>query len=82
MTQTREKLKREGVHGQQKAIDVHEQVGHEVRDAIRRIGGTMPENIPSAEHIKQVEKRVKSAVPKLELDEQQARGLAGKGSHE
>ncbi|MEZ0261330.1 MAG: DNA damage-inducible protein D [Alphaproteobacteria bacterium] len=77
MTQTREKLEREGIYGQQKAIEVHHQVGTEVRAAIHRIGGTMPENIPPAEHIKQVEKRIKSAQPKLELDEKHAKGLSG-----
>lgn len=78
MTQTREKLQREGIYGQQKAIDVHHQVGKEVRTAIHKIGGTMPEDIPPAEHIKQVEKRIKCATPILELDEKHAKGLAGK----
>jgi len=58
MTQTREKLAREGVHDQQQAIQTHSQVGKEVRQAIQRIGGTLPENIPSAEHIKTVRKRL------------------------
>lgn len=78
MTQTREKLAREGVKGQQKAIATHEQVGREVREAIKRIGGTMPESIPPAEHIKQVEKRLKSAKPKLQLEDKDAAGLVGK----
>jgi DNA-damage-inducible protein D len=45
MTQTRDKLAQEGVRTEQQAIRTHEQVGKEVRDAIRRIGGTLPENI-------------------------------------
>jgi len=77
MTQTREKLAREGVRAEQQTIKTHEQVGMEVRDAIRRIGGTLPENIPRAEHIKQVEKRVKDSKPKLKLDERDASGLLG-----
>ena len=77
MTQTREKLKRENVKGQQRAIQTHEQVGKEVRQAIQRIGGTMPENIPPAEPIKQVEKRLKQSTPKLELDGSDAKGLIG-----
>ncbi len=52
MTQTRDKLARDHIHDQHQAIQAHQQVGKEVRDAIRRIGGTMPENIPPAEHIK------------------------------
>lgn len=48
-----------------------------MRDAVKRIGGTLPEHIPPAEHIKDVEKRLKSATPKLELDEPEAGGLLG-----
>lgn len=77
MTQTRDKLARERVRNQQRAIQTHEAVGKEVRDAIRRIGGTLPENIPPAEHIKSVEKRIKSATPRLALDERDASGLLG-----
>ena len=77
MTQTRDKLAREGVHSEHDAIKTHEEVGKEVRDAIRRIGGTLPENIPPAEHIKQVEKRVKGSKPKLKLDKRDAGGLLG-----
>lgn len=76
MTQTRDKLAR-GVNSQSQTIQTHEQVGKEVRDAIRRIGGTLPENIPPAEHIKEVEKRIKQATPKLTLDEREANGLLG-----
>lgn len=79
MTQTRDKLAREGVSNPSQAIQTHEQVGKEVRDAIKRIGGTLPENIPPAEHIKEVEKRVKSATPKLELPDREAGGLLGQG---
>lgn len=75
MTQTREKLARDGVHGEQRAIQTHNEVGKEVRAAIERIGGTLPENIPPAEHIKQVEQRVQSTSPKLVLDDSDARGL-------
>jgi DNA-damage-inducible protein D len=77
MTQTRDKLARERVGHQAQAIRTHEVVGKEVRDAIKRIGGTLPENIPPAEHIKEVEKRLKSATPKLQLDEREAGGLLG-----
>lgn len=77
MTQTRDKLSREDVHSQAKAIQVHEQVGKEVRQAIDRIGGTPPELIPPAEHIKEVEKRLKNTTPKLELDVREAGGLLG-----
>jgi len=77
MTQTRDKLAREGIKSQGNAIATHEQVGKEVRAAIERIGGTPLERIPPAEHIKQVEKRIKSAKPKLALQEKHASGLLG-----
>ena len=77
MTQTRDKLARENTNNQQQAIRTHEEVGKEVRAAIERIGGTLPEQIPPAEHIKEVEKRIKNSVPKMELDEKDAGGLLG-----
>ena len=77
MTQTRDKLARQRVHDQEQAIQTHKQIGQEVREAIKRIGGTLPENLPPAEHIKQVERRVKQVPPKLALDGQDAKGLIG-----
>jgi hypothetical protein len=77
MTQTREKLAKEGIRGQKRAIDTHRQVGKEVRQAIRRIGGTMPESLPPAEDIKQVQKRLKESTPPLQLDGPDAKGLTG-----
>lgn len=68
MTQTREKLKKEGVNNPRDAMETHETVGKEVRAAIAKIGGTPPENIPPAEHIKKVEKRLKSAKSRLVID--------------
>jgi DNA-damage-inducible protein D len=78
MTQTRDKLARERVSNQQQAILTHDQVGREVREAIKRIGGIVPENMPPAEHISKVEKRIKSTPPMMELEEKDAKGLAGK----
>ena len=80
MTQTRDKLARENTNNQQQAIRTHEQVGKEVRAAIERIGGTLPEQIPPAEHIKEVEKRIKNAVPKMELGKKDAGGLLGENN--
>lgn len=77
MTQTRDKLAKDGIHTQAQAVRAHETVGKEVRGAIRRIGGTLPEDIPAAEHIKTVEKRLKSATPRLDLDDRDATGLLG-----
>ncbi len=82
MTQARDKLARENVRTQQRAIDTHHAVGKEVRDAIARIGGTLPEHIPPAEPIKAVEKRLKSATPKLALDQRDAKVLLGGNDHD
>lgn len=68
MVQTREKLKREHIKNQRDAIETHEAVGKEVRKAIEKIGGTFPENIPPAEPIKNVKKRIKASRPRLILD--------------
>ncbi len=51
-TQTEAKLRREGVYGQGKASQTHFDVGKKVRQTIKEIGGTMPEKLPTPEHIK------------------------------
>ncbi|MEI6243327.1 MAG: DNA damage-inducible protein D, partial [Chlamydiota bacterium] len=75
MTQTREKLKRENIKNQNTAIQTHEDVGKEVRKAIEKIGGILPENLPPEEPINNVKKRLKSSRPTLLLDEKEAGGL-------
>jgi DNA-damage-inducible protein D len=77
MTQTRDKLAQAQVKDQLQAIRTHETVGKEVREAIKRIGGVMPENIPPAEHISKVEKRIKDTPPLMELEEKDEKGLIG-----
>ena len=77
MTQARDKLEREGIRSESRAIETHKQVGQEVRAAIQRIGGTLPEQLAPAEHIEKVKKRIKGATPKLELEEKEAKGLIG-----
>lgn len=74
MTQTKEKLKKKKIVSQRDAIDTHEEVGKEVRAAISRIDGTLPENIPPAEPIKTVEKRIKTVKPRLLLDPKDSLG--------
>lgn len=46
ITQTRDKLLREEIIGQSRAIETHRGVGQTVRNAIEEIGGLMPENLP------------------------------------
>ena len=56
-TQTEEKLKREKIKGKAKANKAHYEVGKKVRDTIKEIGGTMPENLPVEESIKKLERK-------------------------
>jgi DNA-damage-inducible protein D len=72
-TQTKEKLAT--VNGQQAAIQVHNDVGRKVRQTIKDIHGVMPEDRDAVEHIKNVRKRVESAVPKIKLADCHAHGL-------
>lgn len=60
-TQTEEKLLKENTKGKQKANQTHFEIGVKVRRAIKEIGGTMPENLPTAESIKTVQKKLKEA---------------------
>lgn len=55
-TQTEEKLRRDGVKGKQEANQTHLAVGRKVRETIRELGGTMPEDLPTPERsIQQIE---------------------------
>ncbi len=56
-TQTEEKLRRENIKGKEKANLIHHEVGAKVRQTIKELGGTMPENLPTTESIKTVEKK-------------------------
>lgn len=54
-TQAEEKLRRDKVQGKNAANRTHHEVGAKVRQTIRELGGTMPENLPVAESIKKIE---------------------------
>lgn len=58
-TQTEEKLRREQVKGKTKANQTHYEVGKKVRQTIKELGGTMPENLPTADSIKKIETKEK-----------------------
>ena len=58
-TQTDEKLRRENIQGKQVAYDTHYEVGKKVRQTIKELGGTMPEDLPTPEKsVKQIEREV------------------------
>ena len=48
-TQTEAKLRRENIQGKQEANKTHFEVGKKVRDTIKDLGGTMPEDLPTPE---------------------------------
>ena len=70
-TQTDEKLRRENIQGKQAAYETHYQVGKKVRQTIKELGGTMPEDLPTPKKsIKQIEneqkKKLNGATKQLE----------------
>ncbi len=76
ISQTEEKLRKDSVKGAEKATSIHYNVGKEVRTAIRKIGGTMPEDLPTPEKsIQQIEQeqmarlKAKAKKGKIMLDE-------------
>lgn len=63
-TQTEEKLRRDQIQGKELANAVHYQVGRKVRQTIKELGGTMPEDLPTPpKSIKQIEKEQKKLPP-------------------
>ena len=59
-TQTDEKLRRENIQGKEKANQTHYEVGRKVRQTIKELGGTMPEDLPTPDKsIKQIEREQK-----------------------
>ncbi len=57
ISQTEQKLKRENVKTEKDANNTHYEVGKEVRNTIKRLGGTMPEEFPTPEKsLKELEK--------------------------
>jgi DNA-damage-inducible protein D len=59
ITQTDDKIRNEDISGQRPLERAAEQVGKTVRQTIREIGGTMPEQLPPAQDIKQVRSGLK-----------------------
>ena len=56
-TQTDEKIRREKITGKDAANKTHFEVGRKVRQTIKDLGGTMPENLPTPERsIRQLER--------------------------
>ncbi|NCQ65310.1 MAG: DNA damage-inducible protein D [Candidatus Pacebacteria bacterium CG_4_10_14_3_um_filter_34_15] len=67
-TQADAKLKRENIMGEAKANYAHFEVGKKVRQTIKELGGTMPENLLASENISKSKTRLKK-VERKELDD-------------
>jgi DNA-damage-inducible protein D len=74
ITQTESKMRRDNIQGADSANAAHYKVGKEVRASIERVGGTMPENLPTPEKsISEIERaeirKLKKSKKPLMLDE-------------
>ncbi|MCI0496136.1 DNA damage-inducible protein D [candidate division KSB1 bacterium] len=65
-TQAEEKLRRDEVKEKDAANRTHREVGAKVRQTIRELGGTMPEELPVAESIKKIETKQRKQLGKAE----------------
>lgn len=70
ITQTDERIRNNGIHGQKNLEEAHEMVGRKVRKLMLEVGGTAPESLPlqnriseAKKHIKQAQKRLGNARP-------------------
>lgn len=68
-TQTEELLRRGNIQSKDQANRTHYEVGVRVRQAMSEISGIMPEDLPVAENIKKVERRLKKRAETTELGE-------------
>jgi DNA-damage-inducible protein D len=65
-TQAEEKLRRDEVKGKDAANRTHREVGAKVRQTIKELGGTMPENLPVTDSIKKIETKQRKQLGKAE----------------
>ena len=61
-TQAEDKLRREQITGKDKANKAHREVGAKVRQTIKELGGTMPEELPTVESIKKLDSKSRKAL--------------------
>ena len=63
ITQTEDVLDKKKIQGEDNACDTHYKVGKAVRNAIKEIGGTMPEELPTPEKsVKEIENEIKKGL--------------------
>lgn len=61
VTQTEEKLRKDNIQGATRAYRTHYEVGRQVRDAMLKISGIAPEDLPAVDGIKRAERRLLAA---------------------
>ena len=71
ISQTDAKLKRENINSDLKSNIIHYEVGKKVRDTIKELGGTMPENMPTPKKsIKEIEKSYQKKKKEIDIDKE------------
>ena len=63
INQTKQKLLKDKVQGESNANDIHYEVGKEIIYTIKKLGGTMPEDMPTPKKsLKELEKENKKLI--------------------
>lgn len=78
ITQTEAKIKKDAVRGQTALESTAHEVGRHVRNTIKQIGGTMPEDLPLAENIRVVRSGLKKTHKELQKMDKKKQLPAGK----
>jgi len=65
ITQTDEKIKKDGIKGDDQAASTHFMVGGKVRQTIKDIGGTTPENLLPEKHIRELKGKNKKSLKEI-----------------
>ena len=63
ISQTEQKLKKDNIKGEQKANEVHFNIGRNIREVIAKNGGTMPEDLSTPKKsLKELEKESRNSL--------------------
>ncbi|HCP08376.1 MAG TPA: DNA damage-inducible protein D [Candidatus Moranbacteria bacterium] len=73
ITQTDEKIKKNNIKGNYNATQTHFMVGGKVRQTIKDIGGTLPEDLPTERHIKELKNEKKKALRNVKIKNKKRR---------
>ena len=69
ISQTEQKLKNENIKLESKANETHYEVGKEIRNTIKKLGGTMPEDLPTPDKsLKELERETKNKLTNKKSD--------------